>query len=275
MNSTCLPQSLLKHPNLWRAGELAAQQAQERRGIASGFPQLDQHLPDQGWPAGGLVEFMLSCTGIGELRLLMPALKSLSHDEVRWLAWINPPFIPYAPALQEMGVDIGKVLLIHPRTHKEALWALERACRSGTCSAALAWLDDKRLKSKDTQRLQAAAKQGRTLTCLFRPRSARLQPSMAELRLTLTAAGCGSTAVDIIKRRGGWSTTDLILPVAETTGTTHRQRRDIREQLELWRQHRTQRNNTPSQTVENRKLRVPQSDTSAAVFVTSPTNPVH
>ncbi len=104
--------------------------------------------------------------------LLVPALQQLSRSEDRWLTWINPPFIPYAPALQSVGIDTSKILLIHPRTHADTLWALERTCKSGSCSIALAWLDEKKLKLKDTQRLQIAAKQGRTLTCLFRPETA-------------------------------------------------------------------------------------------------------
>ena len=123
---------LLDHPALWRAGEL--KQAPET--IPSGFDSLDRHLPGKGLPRAGLCEFMLPTAGIGELRLLLPALRALSHQN-RWIAWVNPPFIPYAPALEAAGVDISKILLIHPKNHKDALWALERATRSGTCSAAL------------------------------------------------------------------------------------------------------------------------------------------
>ena len=78
---------------------------------------------------------MLPSSGLGELKLLLPVLKTLSR-QARWIAWVNPPFIPYAPALKAAGVDIDKILLIHPKNHKDALWALERATQSGTCSAA-------------------------------------------------------------------------------------------------------------------------------------------
>lgn len=226
-------QALLRHPNLWRAGQL--RQSQQQPGIPTGYTQLDEQLPGQGWPVGGLMEFLLSTAGIGELRLLVPALKALSHDENRWIAWINPPFIPYAPALESVGIDINKILLIHPRSHQDALWALERACKSGTCSSALAWLDEKKLKLKDTQRLQVAAKQGQTLTCLFRPQAAHNQSSMAELRLALKSSAPGEVMLDILKRRGGWPVQDLHLAVAEATATQHRNPAEVRQQLELWR----------------------------------------
>mgnify|MGYP001814001450 CR=1 FL=1 len=226
---------LLRHPNLWRAGQLAQQNQQQKPGIPSGYKQLDEHLPGKGWPVAGLMEFMLTSAGTGELRLLVPALQQLSHNEARWLTWINPPFIPYAPALQSVGIDTRKILLIHPRTHLDALWALERACKSGSCSMALAWLDEKKLKLKDTQRLQVAAKQGQTSTCLFRPKTALTQSSMAELRLALNPLKPGQVSVDILKRRGGWPVSNVVLPVAQTTETDYPESVEVQHHLEVWR----------------------------------------
>ncbi len=231
--------ALLKHPNLWRAGELS--QARNP-GLASGYATLDPHLPGGGWPANGLVELLLPCAGVGELRLLLPALAELSCRQQRWVAWVNPPFIPYAPALQAAGVDINKILLIHPRQHDEALWALERACRSGTCSAVMAWLDESKLKLKDTQRLQVAAKQGGTLTCLLRPQSARQQPSMAELRLALEATDSpGKTRLDIVKRRGGWPLEDLEVNLC---GRSPHPPGLVAQQVAAWREARRIRRGT-------------------------------
>jgi cell division inhibitor SulA len=218
--------TLLDHPGLWRAGQLP----RPADTSSSGFSALDEHLPGGGWPRGGLAEFLLSTAGVGELRLLVPLMRALSRDETRWVAWINPPFLPYAPALEALGVDIRKILLIHPKTHREALWALERASRSGTCSLALAWLDERQLKLKDTRRLQIAARQGRTFTCLFRPEEAAAVNSMAELRLQMAASDPGSVVVDIRKRRGGWPVTGIRLQIDDETNPA-----EIREQLSLWR----------------------------------------
>ena len=221
--------NLLKHPDLWRAGQL--DRAPET--LTTGFPQLDAHLPGNGWPRAGLGEFLLSTTGVGELRLLAPLLKHLSHTEARWIAWVNPPFLPYAPALRALGIDVSKILLIHPRDHKDALWALERASKSGTCSVALGWLDEQKLNVKDTRRLQLAARQGRTFTCLFRPEQAAAQNSMAELRLQMAAPAHeqapGELTVSICKRRGGWPVSGIRLSVSQA-----RRPAEIREQLSLW-----------------------------------------
>jgi cell division inhibitor SulA/protein ImuA len=226
---------LLQHPALWKAGALQ----REVETTGTGFEVLDRHLPGNGWPQAGLCELMLPSSGIGELKLLLPALKVLSR-QARWIAWVNPPFIPYAPALKAAGVDVDKILLIHPKNHKDALWALERATRSGTCSAALAWLDESQLRTKDTQRLQLAARQGSTLTCLFRPEKALEENSMAELRLVIrrkkdeTVNDDEALSVSLCKRRGGWPVTDLAVPLAEG-----RRPAEIREQLSLWRQWRS------------------------------------
>lgn len=224
---------LLQHPDLWRADQLP----EGVETLSSGFPELDAHLPGHGWPRSGLSEFMLETAGIGELQLLVPLLQTLSRQE-RWLAWVNPPFIPYAPALSAAGIDINKILLIHPRSHKDALWALERASKSGSSSVVFAWLDEKQLTVSDTRRLQLAAKQGETLICLFRPEQAVQMNSMAELRLKMTPVpASGQVAeieVAICKRRGGWPVSGLRIKLNETCGAT-----EIREQLSLWRHWRT------------------------------------
>lgn len=224
------PAALLKHPHLWRAGQL---HHHGRSTTGSGFRQLDESLGG-GWPEAGLTELLCSSAGIGELRLLAPALRQLSTQQ-RWIAWVNPPFVPYAPALKAAGIDVDKILLIHPKNHAEALWAVEQASRSGTCSAVLAWFDEKKLKASDTRRLQLASKSGGTLSVLFRPDQAENKASMAELRVRLKPAASGdSLSVDILKRRGGWPVQELQLDVGDIA--ERRRQREIRQQLDLWRE---------------------------------------
>ena len=253
---------LLQHPHLWRAGQLDAAQSAE----PSTYASLDAHLPGGGWPLGSVTELLLPRAGIGELQLLAPALARLSNRQ-RWIIWINPPFVPYAPALAALGIDTSKILLVRTNlpssalpadslsTHKnaagkqarDALWALERASRSGTCSAALAWLDERHLRPQDTQRLQVAAAQGKTLTCLFRPTTALEQASMAPLRLQLEPPAARSAAgqaitVHIAKRRGGWA-----VPNLQVSFTSHVPRPEpevVQAQLELWRTERSPQEQT-------------------------------
>src|SRR4249920_3911074 len=128
--------ALLDRPDIWRGDSL------NRAGgpvVSSGFPALDAGLPGGGWPAGALTEILPAHEGIGELRLLGPALAGLSQRGLR-LAWIAPPHLPYAPALAAAGIDIGKLVIVRTTSRKETLWAAEQALASNACGAVLAWL---------------------------------------------------------------------------------------------------------------------------------------
>ena len=59
------------HPSLWRASQLGGA---AQRVTPSGFEALDAELPGGGWPHGALTELLLAQPGVGELRLLAPAL---------------------------------------------------------------------------------------------------------------------------------------------------------------------------------------------------------
>ena len=118
--------TVLQHPGIWRGRGIRRTPGL----VPTGFRALDPLLPD-GWPKGRLTEVLVPHPGVGELRLVMPALARLSQQG-RWLAWVAPPHIPYAPALAEHGVDLAKVLVIRPRPGTDSLWATEQALQSGT-----------------------------------------------------------------------------------------------------------------------------------------------
>ena len=194
---------LLENPRVWRGHN----QAHAPRGLASGYQALDNHLPGGGWPQDALTEILVEHYGIGELRLLMPALAALStadndidYNEPGWVAWVSPPFQPYPPALQQWGVDLSRMLIVRPKDASEMLWSAEQALASGTCAAVLLWSDT--LDDQASRRLQLAAEKGHSWAIAFRPPSARRQPSAAALRIELLA-GQEGTRVSILKSRGG------------------------------------------------------------------------
>ena len=193
------------HARVWR-GKVATV---ARAVIPTGFHELDRALPGGGWPLGAITEILVDGYGIGELGLLMPALTALTKPDparpTKWVAWIAPPFVPYAPALQQHGVDIDRLLMIHPTSGgKSRLWAIEQTIRSGSSAGVLAWVaaaDDVILR-----RLQLAAEEQGCWVLLFRPASARLQRSPAALRIYLSQAQShtsAATRVEILKCRGG------------------------------------------------------------------------
>ena len=199
-------EKLLENPRIWRGSSRPGAQS----GLASGYPKLDRCLPGGGWPLGALTEILIGQHGIGELRLLMPALAQLSAEETPayageytepgWIAWVAPPFQPYAPALQQHGIDLSRMLIVRPKDDSELLWSAEQALSSGTCAAVLLWPD--KLDDQASRRLQLAAEKGHSWAIAFRPLAARQQASAAALRLELQFTGQG-TCVHVLKSRGG------------------------------------------------------------------------
>lgn len=188
--------ALLEHPSLWR-GDACARTAPAR---PSGFPALDAWLPGGGWPEGALTELFAAATGIGELSLLMPLCARLTQAG-RWIVFVSPPHMPYAPGLAAAGVDLARLLLIEASSGKDRLWALEQSLKSRQCGAVLAWLP--RVEPGSLRRLQLACEQGSTSGFLFMPEEASRNASTAALRLRLAAAPEGELDIRILKRRGG------------------------------------------------------------------------
>jgi hypothetical protein len=189
---------LLRHPALWRGGDAGAAET-----LPTGFRALDARLPGGGWPLATLIELLVPAAGVGEIRLLLPALRSLTTvagAEPRWVAWLAPPYLPYAPALADAGLDPSHMLVIRPRAGLDRLWAMEQALRSGACAAVLGWTGE----ASDTalRRLKLAAEEGRTPAFLLRPPAHRGDGSPAALRLALAARDYGLD-VEILKSRGG------------------------------------------------------------------------
>lgn len=202
---------------LWRARAQGADSAAPQ-GLPTGYAALDSCLPGQGWPRQGLIELLSDQRGIGELRLLMPALARLcgrpqgartKAAKTRataaggarggWIACVSPPYVPYAPALAECGIDVSRVLVVHGAGATE--WAMDQALRSEACSAVLGWANPR--DPQALRRLQLAAEQSHSLAVLFRPLQAGLTSSPAVLRLALFGDAQQGLQVRIVKSRGG------------------------------------------------------------------------
>ena len=189
-----LEKLLQENPALWRMKDFGRYSPQ---GMTTGYPQLDSILPEQGWPKSTLVEVITPHWGIGELKLLLPLMKYMTEQK-RYLLWVSPPYIPYAPALVEAGVDINYLIVINPEVScKDALWSMEKALQSDACGMVLAWLDW--LPNGVVRRLQLAAQNSGSLGVLFRQRNDKNSP--AALRLQLNSS-VNSVQVQVLKARG-------------------------------------------------------------------------
>jgi protein ImuA len=120
------------HPSLWRASQLARASA---RCVDTGHTALSAQLPGGGWPLSTLVDLLVQQPGVGELRLLSPALVSVAQ---RAIVLVDPPHPPQTLALAGLGLAPSQVIWIRSggRT-ADALWAAEQVLRSATCGAVL------------------------------------------------------------------------------------------------------------------------------------------
>lgn len=192
-------EQLLSHPAVWQA----SQGRQIKSIISTGYELLDEQLHDSGWPQGGTTELLGARSGIGELRLLLPALRQ--QQQRPWLVLLAPPFLPYAPALAAAGIDPRQLLVICPRDGRELLWCADQALRSGTCGAVITWGNRQAIGNRDLRKLQQAAHQGNSWHVLFRPQEAAQQASPSALRILFNSEANGDLQLQILKQRGGWS----------------------------------------------------------------------
>ena len=176
MQAVATLDSLLAAQTLWHAGR---HPATAREGEPTGHAALDLLLPQGGWPRRALTELLLPADGVGELALLMPTLARLSRDGGT-LALVAPPYLPYAPAWQAAGIDLG-VLQVIEASPRDALWAFEQCLRSGACVAVVGW--PRQADAQALRRLQVAADSGDCLGFVLRERRHAMNPSPAALRL--------------------------------------------------------------------------------------------
>jgi len=202
--STAPLEALLKsQPALWRGRD----QHNDYAAVPTGYAQLDNVLPSGGWGIGCLTELLLEQQGIGELSLLLPALQQVTSDN-QWAAFVNPPYLPYAPALANSGINLERLLIINTDNDTDTLWASEQLLRAGIFASVVGWVN--RTTAQKQRRLQLAAELGKTWATIYRPANAQDQHSPAALRIVI-----GTTALhtahhtshhmklDIIKSRGG------------------------------------------------------------------------
>jgi len=169
---------------------------------ASGWTELDAILPGGGWQAGTVVELMPTATGIGELRLLLPALARITGAG-RHVTLIAPPYIPFAPTLSQHGVRLERLLVIQAQQADDILWAAEQSLRCRSFGAVLAW--PATIRDREVRRLQLAAEAGGSTGFLYRSVDAAREASPAALRLKLRRAAHNELQIDVLKCRGGRS----------------------------------------------------------------------
>jgi cell division inhibitor SulA/protein ImuA len=167
--------------------------------IATAFNALDQAL-EGGWPTPALIEVLTDVYGIGELQLLLPLLRQLTHagPQPSLIVWLNPPHVPNGVALAQQRVD-ARQWVAAELAQRDLLWSCEQALRSQACSAVLAWITSP--SPAAFRRLKLAAMSADRVGIVFRRLSDARQPSPASLRLVLRPQG-DQLSIEIIKNEG-------------------------------------------------------------------------
>jgi len=190
-----------KHPLLWRGRRLA----RHIPALGTGHTCLDAILPGHGWPLGAVTELVHGTAGCGELSLLLPVLARLSQQN-RWIAMVDPPWMPCPSTLYDRGLALEKLLLITTKSRGESLWACEQVVRGMPGGALLAWPND--LSFADLRRLQLVASSTQQTLFLFSSPAAASTSSPAALRLQLTPDE-SDLRIKVLKCRGQQPTSDV------------------------------------------------------------------
>jgi hypothetical protein len=130
--------------------------------------------------------------------LLLPVLTRLTRQG-QWVVLVDPPWIPYPPAIHGHGVALERIMVIRSDNPKQSLWACEQALRGMAGGAVLAWPDSPGFAR--LRRLQLAAHSSQKAAFLLRPLQDGQSPSPAALRLQL-AADLEGFRITVLKCQG-------------------------------------------------------------------------
>lgn len=200
-------ESLLQRPDLWR---LRDRRPPGSGGFATGHAALDGLLRDGGWPPGALVELLQRRPGTGEWQLLAPWLGEVSRRGL-WQLWVDPPLLPFAPALLQGGLCLERVVIVRTASQAQWLWCCDQALRAAGCAAVVSWAA-RPLRYVDLRKLQVAAGERRGIAFLLRGERAAASASPAALRLRLSG-GREGLAVELLKQRGFAAGRQVVLPL--------------------------------------------------------------
>lgn len=202
--------NLLHQQNLvWHGARKLSQQAEG----STGYAELDAHL--NGGFQKGLTEIR-SDAGIGELRLLIPTLKTALAED-RLIVFIAPFGVISSQALLASDFELKNVLSIYPQNKQEALWAAEQCLRSGACHSVVMWLNDA-LEVHQVKRLQVASETGNSYQFILRTDKAESLSLPFDLSLSLQPDLKG-LSVRINKRKGGWASGEFLLDMTQSWPT--------------------------------------------------------
>lgn len=215
-------EQLLKRGDVWRG---RSQCFVPQAVLDTGHAELNAGLLNDGWPLATLVEICQPGTlqgstntgavSQGEWLLFIPALRHLKDG---YLVLLNPPAIPFAPALIQAGIDLDRLLVVEAEKKVDFLASFTELARADICVAIMAWQPINNLNYTELRKCQLACSDGKGLYLLFRPISVQRQSSPAALRLRAKLQA-QALEIQIFKQKGSLSPANncsIYLPLPET-----------------------------------------------------------
>jgi len=167
----------------------------EQSVVSTGCAALDRVLPFEGVRRGSLTEWLSEQPGSGaeSLALLLTREACRDHGVV---VLLDRQKEIYPPAVVAAGIDAERLIVVHPETDADELWAADQALRSRAAGAV--WLWRERLRPHDFRRLRLAAECGGAVGVLLRPARVLGQATWADVQMLVRpwgAVGSGQWAV--------------------------------------------------------------------------------
>lgn len=148
--------------------------------LSTGLAPLDDLLPERGVPPGTLIEWLSTAEGSGAETLAM-VVAGHTMGEKGVCIVIDRGGSFYPPAATPWIEDLQRMLVVHPNSDRDALWALEQSLRCSGVAVVVCRVE--KLSQEAWRRLQLAGETGGGLGLLLRSAQQRAQPSWAGVRL--------------------------------------------------------------------------------------------
>lgn len=233
-----------------RIEEIEAGGQARRATVPLGIPALDGILPARGLAGGSLVELLSSADGAGAWTLALLMARQAAGERKR-LVVVDGTGSFYPPAAARWGLDVSRVIVVRPRTARDACAAVNLSLRCSAIGAVIARCD--RLNSLEFRSLQLAAEAGGGIGFLLRSvgqvskpvgqvskpakplaveqvsqpaitpgRLGNLPHGFAAVRLLITPVASADKArrlqIDVLRCRGGKNGQSIIVEIDSETG---------------------------------------------------------
>lgn len=154
--------------------------------LSAGCAALDACLPEGGYRAGSVVEYLRCGPACGATTLAWAAAAEAQAVANGFVVVIDTLHTIYPPALASQGIRLSQVIWVRPESQADAIWAIDQSLRTPGIAAVVAELE--RIDDRSARRLQLAAESGSSLALLLRSAAARQQPSWAEVQWLVRTA---------------------------------------------------------------------------------------